>query len=254
MPRNAVRWLVAFGMLLAARPGAAQLIDNIKNEITSGGPVVGVDVGAALPVSSMRKIADPGGSIAPFIGWQIGNGTGFTVTPIIQGQFAGFTESSSGDGTPSITSAHGGARFSLHDEAVEIYFGAVGGYYWSTSGPREHDNGNGFGISGGLNYDLWRGGALGIFARYDQAHIRPYDGADNQRTNFVTTGLEVRQVFLAAEDPPPPPTAAAAAPAAAAGEAQDRAARRELRLRQVQHPARRGADPRRGGEDAEGCG
>jgi len=212
MPRTAIRWLVAMAMLLAAQPGRAQLLDDIKNQITSGGPVVGADVGAAIPISDFQSSADPGGSIAPFVGWQIGNGTGFTITPIIQGQFAGFTEDESAGGTPTITSAHGGARFSLNDEAVEIYFGAVGGYYWSTSGPTEHDNGNGFGISGGLNYELWRGGAVGIFARYDQARIRPSATADNQDLQFLTSGFEVRQRFLAAEEPPPPPPPVAVAP------------------------------------------
>jgi len=212
MPRNRFGWLVVLAVLLVAPVGQAQLADDIAKQITSGGPVVAVDVGAALPISDFRKSADPGGSIAPFIGWQIGNGKGFTITPLIQGQFAGFTEGGAGGGTPTITSAHGGARFSLNDENTEIYFGAVGGYYWSTSGPREHDNGSGFGISGGLNYDLWRGGALGFFARYDQASIRPYTGADNQETEFLTTGLEVRQRFLAADAPPPPPPPVLAAP------------------------------------------
>jgi len=201
-------------VVLLAAPGArAQLVDEVVNQFKLGAPVVGADVGAALPISDFKRSADPGGSILPFIGYQIGDGSGFTITPIIQGQFAGFTEGGTfGNGTPSITSAQGGMRFSLNEEEVELYLGAVGGYYWSTSGPQEHDNGNGFGISGGLNYELWRGGALGIFARYDQARIRPYTGADNQETKWVTTGLEVRQRFLAPEPPPPPPPVVAAAP------------------------------------------
>ncbi|MEO8601744.1 MAG: OmpA family protein [bacterium] len=213
MPRSSFGWLVTLAVLLMASGAPAQLADDIVNEIKGGGPVVGVDVGAALPISDFRRSADPGGSLAPFVGWQIGSGKGFTITPIIQGQFAGFSAGGEfGNGTPSITSAHGGMRFSLNNENTEIYLGAVGGYYWSTSGPSEHDNGNGFGISGGLNYALWQGGALGVFARYDQARIRPYPSDDNQETKFITTGLEVRQRFFGAEPPPPPPPVVAAAP------------------------------------------
>ena len=198
MPKRVCQWLSAAAMLLLASSGWAQLADDIRNQVTGGVPVVGVDVGAALPISSTRQLADPGGSIAPWVGWQIGSGTGFTLTPLAELQYAGFT----GDGAPSATSLGGGARASLNDENAEIYFGAGGGYYWG-GGPI--DDGGGYDINGGVNYEFWRGTALGIFARYDSVSS---DSSDN--TKFLTTGLEVRHRFL--PEPPPPPPAPAPPP------------------------------------------
>ncbi|MFN8641459.1 MAG: OmpA family protein [Candidatus Binatia bacterium] len=203
MPKRVSQWLSAAAVLFVASAGSAQLADDIKNAVTAGVPVVGADVGAALPISSTRQQADPGGSIAPWVGWQIGSGTGFTLTPLAQFQYAGFT----GDGSPSATSLGGGARASLNDENAEIYVGAGGGYYWG-GGPI--DDGGGYDIDGGVNYELWRGTGLGIFARYDSVSS---DSSDN--TKFVTTGLEVRHRFLPEPPPPPAPAPVAAAPAPA---------------------------------------
>ena len=200
MPKSVSQWLSAAAVLLLASASCAQLADDIKREVTGGVPVIGADVGAALPISSTRQLADPGGSIAPWVGWQIGSGKGFTITPLAQALYAGFT----GDGSPSSTSLGGGARASLNDENAEIYLGAGGGYYWG-GGPI--DDGGGYDIDGGVNYEFWRGTALGIYARYDSVSS---DNSDN--TKFLTTGLEVRHRFL----PEPPPPAPAPAPVAAA--------------------------------------
>ncbi|MGH7790148.1 MAG: OmpA family protein [Candidatus Binatia bacterium] len=203
--------MTAVLLIGSAQPGEAQLADQIGNEISAGIPVVGVDVGAAIPISTFQQTADPGGSVAPFVAYQIGSG-GFAVSPIIQGQFAGFTEGDAGGGTPSITSVAGGLRFSLFDEKAEVYFGAQGGYYWTTSGPREHDRGNGFNINGGVNYEFFHSTGLGLFARYDQTHICPAAGSDSCTTEFLTTGLEVRHRFLPPPPAPPPPPPVAIAP------------------------------------------
>ena len=200
MPKSVCQWLSAAAVLLVASAGWAQLAQDIGDQMKAGGPVIGADVGAALPISGLRSSADPGGSIAPWVGWQIGNGTGFTLTPLLQAQYAGFTSSSSNNGdAPSFTSLGGGARASLNDDAAEIYFGAGGGYYWATSG--KIDNSGGFDVNGGVNYEFWRGTALGVYGRYDQlsANSTP---SDND-TKFLTTGLEVRHRFL--PEPPPPP-------------------------------------------------
>lgn len=203
MSRNVCQWLSAAAVLLAASLGSAQLSEDISREVKGGIPVVGLDVGAALPTSQTRSNgADPGGSIAPWVGWQIGNNAGFTITPLLQMQYAGFT----GDDSPSATSLGGGARFSLNDEAAEIYVGGGGGYYWG-GGPVE--DGGGFDVAGGVNYEFWRGTALGIFARYDQV----MGGTEDDK--FVTTGLSVRHRFLPAPPAPPPapaPPVVAAAP------------------------------------------
>ena len=62
------QWLCAAAVLLVASAGWAQLASEISDDVTGGVPVVGVDVGAALPTSGLQKTADPGGAIAPFVG------------------------------------------------------------------------------------------------------------------------------------------------------------------------------------------
>jgi hypothetical protein len=52
-----------------------------------------------------------------------------------------------------------------------------------TSGPL--DDGGGFDINGGVNYEFWRGTALGIFARYDQLSVDSTPTDDD--TKFMTT-------------------------------------------------------------------
>ena len=210
MPKSVCQWLSAAAVLFVASAGWAQLASQISDEVTGGVPVVGLDVGAALPISGFQDSADPGGAISPWVGWQIGSSTGFTITPVAQMQYAGFTKSDSNSDAPSFVSLGGGARASLNDEAAEIYFGAGGNYYWATSGPL--DDGGGFDINGGVNYEFWRGTALGIYARYDQVSVHSTPSDD--QTKYITTGIEVRHRFLPAPPPPPPPPPApvAAAP------------------------------------------
>ncbi len=211
MRRSVLRGLGAAAVAIATAQGArAQLANQIGHEITHGVPVVGVDVGATIPISKFQKDADPGGAIAPFVGYQIGHS--FAFTPIVQPQFAAFSSGSLSDDWRSITSLTAGARFSLNDERSEAYFGAQGGYYWTTKGPQDCDNGSGFNLQGGYNYEFWRGTALGLYARYDQARIRPFTGSDSHTTEFLVTGLEVRHRFLPPPPPPPPPPVAAAPP------------------------------------------
>ena len=217
MRRSVLRCLGASAIAIVTAQGAsAQLADGIADRVKSGVPVVGADIGATIPISGFRNSAQEGGGIAPFAGYQITVSTelvpGLTITPILQPQFAAFSTSTRGNTLASITSVTAGARFSLNDERSEVYFGAQGGYYWSTNGPREHDNGNGFNIEGGYNYDFLPGTGLGLFARLDQAVIRPFHESDGQTTQFITTGFEVRHRFLPPPPAPPPPVVAQAPP------------------------------------------
>jgi len=211
MLRIVCRGLAMGAALLGAATASAQLAGQIGDQITGGVPIIGANVGAALPISDFRKSADPGGAIAPFIGWQIGDLGGFTITPLLEAQYAGLTEGGSqGDGTPGVVSTGGGARAALNDEHAEVFFGMGGGYYWGTGGAIEDADGGGFNFNGGVNYEFWRGTALGVFARYDQASFAPYPGSTSDDTKFLTTGLSVRHRFLPPPPVPPAPLVAAA--------------------------------------------
>ena len=99
----------------------------------------------------------------------------------------------------------------LHTEA---YVGAQGGYYWQTTGPIDN-NGAGYNVSGGVNYDFWPGTALGLFIAYHNAFMRPARFTTSDNTQFLVTGIEVRHRFQPLP-PGPAPVVAEAAPAAAA--------------------------------------
>jgi len=212
MRRSVLRILGAAAVVVVtAQRGGAQLADQITDAVKNGVPVVGADIGVALPNSDYRNTANPGGAIAPFVGYQIGQD--FAFTPIIQPQFAAF--SGGGNNTiPSITSLTAGGRFSLSDGPTEVYFGAQGGGYWQSTGPIGH-GGGGFNISGGANYEFWSGTALGLFIAYHQANMRPAQVTTSNTTSFIVTGFEVRHRFLPPPPGPPPVVAEAPPPAPA---------------------------------------
>ena len=209
MRRSVLRVLGAAVVVIAtAQRGRAQLADQIADEVRNGVPVVGADIGVAAPISNYRNTANPGGAIAPFVGYQIGRD--FAFTPIIQPQFAAFSGNSS---VPSITSITAGGRFSLNDGPAEAYFNAQGGWYWETTGPIDH-NGGGFNIGGGFNYEFWAGTALGLFVTYHEANMRPERVTTSNTTQFLVTGFEVRHRFLPPAPGPAPVVAEAPPPAA----------------------------------------
>jgi outer membrane protein OmpA-like peptidoglycan-associated protein len=188
------------------------LVDGIADHIKRGAPVVGADVGVTIPVSKAQKVQDPGGAIAPYAGFEIPLGLDIAFTPIIQPQYAAF--GCEGCTVYSITSLTAGARFSLHDENSEAYFGAQGGYYWTTQGPRKKDDGVGWNIQGGYDYEFWRGTGLGVFIAYHDSAIKLLPSSTSDSTQFIVTGIEVQHRFLPPPPaPPPPPVAAAPTPA-----------------------------------------
>jgi outer membrane protein OmpA-like peptidoglycan-associated protein len=179
----------------------------------AGEPVVGVDLGAAVPVSRFRSTAEPGGSIAPFAGYRLGNT--FTFTPILQPQFAAFQTDVSTDRDSDVTSVFSitaGGRFSLIDENREVYFSTQGGYYTDVTGPL-NDDGEGFNIAGGFNYEFQPGTALGIFIRRDQSGMQAARGSGDDLV-FLNIGLSLKHHFLPPPPPPPAPAVAEAPPPA----------------------------------------
>src|SRR5262245_26796349 len=214
MRRSVLRYLGASAVLVATVHGvSAQMVDGIVDHVKRGVPVIGADVGVAIPISNARQFIDLGGAIAPYAGFEIPLAEGMALTPIIQPQYAAFSANCPGCDVVSITSLTAGARFSLYDENSEVYFGAQGGYYWTTQGPRDKDDGDGWSIQGGYNYEFWRGTGLGPYARYDAASIRLFPTSDSDHTKFIVTGLEVQHRFLPPPPAPPPPVVAAPAPA-----------------------------------------
>jgi outer membrane protein OmpA-like peptidoglycan-associated protein len=195
---------------------------------SAGGPVVGVDAGATLPIGTFQRTTDPGGAIAPFVGYQIGKK--FAFTPMVQPALFTFSTDVERDRDSDVTSIFGilgGGRLSWFDERKEIYFSAQGGYYTDLSGP-VNDKGEGFNIAGGFNYEFWEGTAFGAFIRRDQSSMNAARGSTNDLT-FLFTGLEFRHRFM----PPPPAPAVAVAPPAPPPPPPPPPAKRKIVLRGV---------------------
>jgi len=176
-----------------------------------GEPFVGVNVGAAVPTEKYSRSADPGGMIAPYVGYRL-----FTLADVfalsIQGQpqFSLFQTSipTRQSDVSSFFSFTAGPRISLLDESMEAFFTAQGGYYTEMSGPINGSDG-GWNIAGGLNYEFLRGASAGLFVQRDEASIHAARGSTHDLT-FVSAGLGAQYRFLpalpvVAEAPPPPP-------------------------------------------------
>jgi outer membrane protein OmpA-like peptidoglycan-associated protein len=174
---------------------------------------VGVDLAAAIPVSTFQRTAAPGGAILPFVGYRFGDRYFFT--PLVQPQFAFFQNdldrSIPGSNNPvSLFAITAGARLGMREDKAEIYFTAQGGYYTDMSGPI-NDKGEGFAIGGGVDYELSPGNWLGLFLRRDQSSMRAVRG-DTDDLTYLLTGLSYEHRFLPPPPPPPAPVVAEAPP------------------------------------------
>lgn len=183
--------------------------------VHAGEPFVGLNVGAAIPTEKLSRSADPGGMIAPYVGYRIFTlydalAVSLQATP----QFSLFGTSihTRQSDVTSFFSITGGPRVSLLDEHLEAFVVGQGGFYTAMSGPT---NGNdaGWNIGGGLNYEFLRGTYAGLFVQRDDSSIRA--ARTNHDVTFVSAGLSVQHHFLpplpvvaeAAPPPPPPPPA-----------------------------------------------
>lgn len=178
-------------------------------------PVVGVDLAAALPISTFQRTAGPGGAILPFAGYRFGDRYFFT--PLVQAQFTAFQNDVDPDVGPdssadsaSLFAITAGARLGLKEDNLEIYFTAQGGYYTDLAGPI-NDKGEGFAIGGGFDYELTPGNLLGLFIRRDQSSMRAARNSTNDLT-YLLTGLSYQHRFLPPPPPPPAPVVAEAPP------------------------------------------
>ena len=188
--------------------GGAWLASVLNVGIAAAYPFAGIDLGATIPISDFRKTADPGGAVAPYVGYRLfGVGNVLDVSLLAQPQAAFFSADNFNDNNSSVMSLTGGARFSLRNEHLEAHFSPQGGYYWGTSAHMNNDGG--FNLTGGLDYKLTPETLLGIYIRRDESSINVPGTSDNLL--FLVTGLGVQHRFLppveVAAAPPPAPQA-----------------------------------------------
>lgn len=162
-------------------------------------PYAGVDVGMAAPTEKFRRTADVGGmlalrggmrlfSLADSFTFSLELSPQFTAMPLDQGI------STKGRNVQSVFSLTAGPRFALYDEYLEVSLSSGGGYYTHTFGVID-DDGGGWYLSGALQYRLGNGNYLGVFARRDEAHMRPVKGPSTDLTTYFTGGLTFQHVF-----------------------------------------------------------
>ena len=194
----------------------------------ASGPIMGIDLSAAIPVSEFQDVARTGGGVAPFIGYRMRSGR-LALTPMIRTQFGFFPtkkqditfpaggEPSAGDDRilrrtviksdmQTMFAGTGGFRISLLNGPREIYAGGHGGYFTDLRGGPIRGAGPGFSLETGINYDFWNNTALGIFIRRDEAFIpgnlNPED--EQQRLEYLHAGIGLTHLFAKADAPPPP--------------------------------------------------
>lgn len=206
------RYIIASGAILLL---------GLAVQAQAGEPYLGLDVGVAAPTEKFRQTADPGGAIAAHAGYRlITLGDIFALSVEGIPQFAFFSMgngvSTTGRDVQSLFLFTAGPRFSLLDENLEAYFSTGGGYYRYMYGVID-DDGGGWNIAGGVNYEVVRGSAVGLFVRRDDAHMRPVKGPSTDYTTYVTAGFGYEYRFHApeavAEAPAPPAPEPPPAPA-----------------------------------------
>ncbi len=179
------------------------------------GPVIGANLGAAIPLDKYRRTIskDVGGTAGFWGGYQFDLTDDLALAIVANPQFMFFaTESGccngkSSNDLSSLFSITGGPELSLRTGIVETYLGAKGGYYRDMSGPMS-DDGAGFNAGGGLRFTVVRDTTVGLFGRYDYMNLVAVPHSDVAR-QLVLAGFTFQRVF---QPPPPPPRRAEAPP------------------------------------------
>jgi outer membrane protein OmpA-like peptidoglycan-associated protein len=187
------------------------------------GPVIGTDVGAAIPLDKYKRTVDKDvGLTAGFWGgYRFDLSDEVALSLLAQPQFSffktqeGCCRGKNDEEDASLFAITGGPELSFWAGIVETYVGAQAGYYRDMSGPMS-DDGFGFNAGGGLRFEVVRDTTVGLFGRYDYMNLVAAPGSDVQR-QMVLAGFTFQRVFQPpsppprrAEAPPPPPAPRAA--------------------------------------------
>ncbi len=196
------------------------------------GPFVGVDLGISEPTNgNYRAHVRTGATGNPFAGYMFDDYLG------LQGQLH-FTLQTPDDHhwgtrredqTTSLFGATVGPRLALPlSDLFEVYGVAQGGYFTGLSGRWTH-GGAGFSVGPGIDMNLDRNLAVGLFGRWNRAYVspRPTDlgplqvGSERhgEDAQWLTAGFGVKYTFARPEapaapavEPPSAPTPIAAPP------------------------------------------
>ncbi|HVO24835.1 MAG TPA: OmpA family protein [Candidatus Margulisiibacteriota bacterium] len=192
------------------------------------GPFVGANLGWAVPTNeNLSAHANNGGTGDPYVGYMFNKYVG------AQGElhFTFFPPDNDHRGFPNentFSTLFGGTvgpRLSIPiGDLVDIYATGQGGYYTGLSGRFTH-SAPGFTVGGGIDYNITRELAVGVFGRWNRVYMSPHptflvyqepsaQGPSDAR--FATAGISLKYTFAqpkpAPPPPPPPPVAQKPAP------------------------------------------
>jgi hypothetical protein len=179
---------------------AVSSVATAPRAATANGPLVDVEVGAAVPISTLQRTASPGGNIATSVGWGFGLAEGFTLDVLTTPQFSAFSIGDcegglpcNGDDLAGLFAWTVGPRLRLVSGKLDVFFSFEGGYYKGVAGPLDQEAG-GFMFGGGFDYEICHGSSLGVFIRRHQANM-DVEPRDSGNLEFLTTGIAFRHRF-----------------------------------------------------------
>jgi outer membrane protein OmpA-like peptidoglycan-associated protein len=192
---------------------------------TEGAPVVGLELGAAVPIGKFKDTADLGGSAGAYGGyhWQFNETVGLSL--LANPEFSFFpsdhpTNPLSGQESDSdvviVMGLNAGPRLTIGGEEAHVFIDGRGGYFRDLSGPL-NESGPGYNVGGGAGFTIAPNTSLTLFGRFNEAlSFRAFRGS-SKNLRFVTAGIGIEHRFAApppapAAAPPPAPPPAPAAP------------------------------------------
>jgi outer membrane protein OmpA-like peptidoglycan-associated protein len=211
---------VILGALLAAFVASQPVL------AAEGAPVVGLELGAAVPLKETKDSVDLGGSAGVYGGyhWQFTDLVGLSL--LANPEFSFFPSDNprnpnSGRESDSdvmvLMGLLAGPRLTIGTPEASVFADGRGGYFRDLSGPLNEDSA-GYNVGGGVMFEIARDTALTLFGRYNEGvGFRAFRGS-GENLRFVTAGIGVNHYFRApkaapaAAPPPPPPPPPPAAP------------------------------------------
>jgi hypothetical protein len=199
---------IAVGMCLTSVP------------VRADGPEVGFNAGVAVPIKKYsHTVEGVGGTVGFDGGYRFNLTDNIALSLLANPQFSFFgteegccqprSEGGDSDDIGSIFSITGGPKLSFLGDGFDAYVAGQGGYYRDMTRPLD-DDGPGYNLGAGFDFDVARNLSLGLFGRYDVAYIDPKTNGNGSQRKWVSGGLALTYVFqpeqvVAAPPPPPPP-------------------------------------------------
>jgi len=187
------------------------------------GPFIGADLGVSEPTNTnYRAHVETGGSVAPFggvmfndyLGLQAGLHAIWQPPDRDSRRLLGQTNINNETQTTTVLGATIGPRLQIPlGDLIDIYATGQGGGYKGLGG-RLNQFAPGFLVGGGLDVNLTRNVAVGIYADWTRAYMAPHpttlqndDPAAHgpKDARWATAGISLTYSFAQAAPPPPPP-------------------------------------------------